>query len=79
MKPYYGVDAPNVVKSLFLLSLLFAILTWFSWLIQHVVWFWVAFSYTFSICLSLLITGSWMIYGTKVIKPRIVLGHDSKS
>jgi ubiquinone/menaquinone biosynthesis C-methylase UbiE len=32
-----------------------------------------AFLYTFSTCLALLITGCWMLYGIKITKPRIAL------
>ena len=73
MKPDYGIDAPNVVRNLFLFSLILAALAGFSFLIQSAVWFWIAFLYTFPTSLALFITGCWMLYGIKVTKPRIVL------
>ena len=73
MKPDYGIDAPNVVRNLFLFSLILAALAGFSFLIQSPVWFWIAFLYTFPTSLALFITGCWMLYGIKVTKPRIVL------
>lgn len=73
MKPDYGIDAPNVVRNLFLFSLILATLACLSFLIQNTVWFWIAFLYTFSTCLALLITGCWMLYGIKITKPRVAL------
>lgn len=73
MKPDYGIDAPNVVRNLFLFSLILAALAGFSFLIQNAVWFWIVFLYTFPTSLVLLITGCWMLYGIKITKPRIAL------
>jgi ubiquinone/menaquinone biosynthesis C-methylase UbiE len=73
MKPDYGIDAPNVVRNLFLFSLILAALAGFSFLIQGPVWFWIAFLYTFPTSLALFITGCWMLYGIKVTKPRTLL------
>ena len=73
MKPDYGIDAPNVVRNLFLCSLILAALAGFSFLIQNAVWFWIVFLYTFPISLVLLITGCWMLYGIKITKPRTAL------
>lgn len=73
MKPDYGIDAPNVVRNLFLSSLLLTIPTYFSFHIQNPVWSWIAFLYTFPTCLALLITGCWMLYGIKITKPQIIL------
>ena len=73
MKPNYGIDAPKVVRNLFLFSLLSAAFAGFSFLIQSAIWFWIAFLYTFPTSLALFITGFWMLYGIKVTKPRIAL------
>lgn len=73
MKPNYGIDAPNVVRNLFLFSLILAALAGFSFLIQSPVWFWIAFLYTLPTSLALFITGCWMLYGIKVTKPGIAL------
>ena len=73
MKPDYGIDAPNVVRNLFLFSLILAALACLSFLIQNAVWFWIAFLYSFPTCLALLITGCWMLYGIKITKPRVAL------
>ena len=73
MKPDYGIDAPNVVRNLFLFSLILAALAGFSFLIQSPVWFWIAFLYSFPTAFALFITGCWMLYGIKVTKPRTLL------
>lgn len=73
MKPDYGIDAPYVVRNLFLFSLILAALAGFSFLIQSAVWFWIVFLYAFPTAIALVLTGSWMLYGIKITKPRIAL------
>jgi arsenite methyltransferase len=73
MKPDYGIDAPNVVRNLFVFALILDILTGLSFLIQSSLWFWIVFLYAFSSGLALFITGCWMLYGIKITKPKIVL------
>lgn len=58
MKLDYGIDAPNVVRNLFLFSLLLAAFAGFSFLIQSPVWFWIGFLYTFPTSLVLFIAGA---------------------
>lgn len=72
-EPNYGIDAPHVVRNLFLFSLILAGLACLSLLIQNAVWFWIVFLYTFPAAIALFITGCWMLYGIKITKPRIVL------
>jgi len=73
MKPNYGIDAPRVVATLFLLSLLLGIGAVLSFSIQTPLWFWLTFLYTISIALTLFTMACWMLYGMKVAKPRIAL------
>ena len=72
MKGDYGIDAPKVVKNLFLFSFILAAVAICSFYIPYKTWFWVAFIYSFSTSLTLLIMGFWMIYGIKIAKPWIV-------
>lgn len=72
MKPDYGIDAPNVVRNLFVFSLLLALLTFLSFHIPQPTWSWVVFLFTFPASLLLFVTGCWMLYGIKVAKPRII-------
>lgn len=73
MKPDYGIDAPNVVRNLFLSALLLAVFAGLSFFIQNPIWFWLIILYTFPTCVALFITGCWMLYGIKVSKPQIIL------
>ncbi len=73
MKPNYGMDAPGVVRNLFLLSLILAVLAGLSFFIPSHLWFWIVFLYTFSASLLLGMTGCWMLYGIKIEKPRLAL------
>lgn len=73
MKPNYGIDAPNVVRNLFLAALVLAVFGGLSFLIQNPVWSWLIFLYAFPTCIVLFITGCWMLYGIRVTKPRIIL------
>lgn len=69
---YYGIDAPKVVRNLFLFSFLALILAVLSFQIETPIWFWVCFIYTASIAFSLCATGCWMLYCSWVAKPRII-------
>lgn len=72
MKGNYGIDAPEVVRNLFLLSFILMVIAIFSFYIPHKIRFWVVFLYSLSSSLTFLIMGLWMIYGIKIAKPRIV-------
>lgn len=68
----YGIDAPQVVRNLFLFSLLPLGGIALSLLIESPLWFWIFFSYCGLLFLSLFGTGSWMLYSTLLLKPRLV-------
>jgi ubiquinone/menaquinone biosynthesis C-methylase UbiE len=72
-KADYGIDAPNVVRNLFLFSLILFIGSIFAFRVQSPLWFWMAFLYTFPVSLALLGTGCWMLYGIKVVKPKMAV------
>ena len=71
-KANYGVDAPNIIRNLFLCSLSLLIASIFSFRIQTSLWFWLVFLYSFPTFLALFGTGCWMLYGIKISKPKIV-------
>ncbi|HLB40926.1 MAG TPA: class I SAM-dependent methyltransferase [Candidatus Babeliales bacterium] len=74
MKPDYGVDAPHVIRNIFLCAIA-GMIVGPVWLAVHPSgWFYVAVaSYIcFTGFISLLI-GCWMLYGIKVAKPRLLL------
>lgn len=68
----YGVDAPKVVKNLFLCSFCLLLLSTFSFQIQIPLYFWIVFLYASSSSIVFLVTGCWMLYCTKVVKPKMV-------
>lgn len=70
-KADYGIDAPHVVRNLFLFSLSLAVVALFSFCIPSSLWFWIVFLYSFFTFLALFATGCWMLYGIKVAKPKI--------
>lgn len=72
MKGEYGIDAPKVVRNIFLFSFLLMAAAIFSFYIPHAILFWVVFLYSFLTSLTLLSMGCWMLYGIKIAKPRIV-------
>ncbi len=72
-KADYGIDAPGVVRNFFLISLSLLMLSIFSFQIQSALWFWIVFLYSFFTFLPLFATGCWMLYGTKIAKPKIAL------
>lgn len=72
-KPTYGIDAPSVVRNLFLFSLAALALNGLSFLISSPGWFWLAFIYTGATALSFLIGGFWMLYSSRIAKPKIAL------
>jgi len=41
----YGIDAPNIIRNLFLFSLSLLLLSLFSFQIQSGLWFWIIFLY----------------------------------
>lgn len=70
-KADYGMDAPNVVRNLFLFSLILLMGALFAFRIQSPLWFWSLFLSLFLTSLQLFITGCWMLYGIKIVKPRM--------
>lgn len=70
-KVNYGINAPNVVRNLFLFSFALLALAIFSFQIQNILWFWIVFLYSFPMFLALFTTGCWMLYGIKIVKPKI--------
>ncbi|MBS0624991.1 MAG: class I SAM-dependent methyltransferase [Verrucomicrobia bacterium] len=68
-KPSYGIDAPNVVFNLLVFSFVALLLTGLSFYFDKPVWLILYFS---AISLSLFCTGCWLIYSTKVAKPRLL-------
>lgn len=71
-KADYGIDAPYVVRNLFLLSLIFFIGAIFLFDMQTTLWLKIVFSYVSVVALVLLGSGCWMLYGIKVVKPKLV-------
>ena len=71
-KADYGIDAPNIVRNLFLFSLGMLVITFFSFKIQSPLWFYLVIVYCFLTFLTLFISGCWMLYGIKVAKPKII-------
>lgn len=70
MKAQYGIDAPKVVRNLFLFSLLAFVLFGLSFQISSKIWFWIASLYTGLMGVSLFAMGWWMVFSTKIFKPR---------
>lgn len=74
MKPDYGVDAPHVIRNIFLCAIA-GLVVGPLWLAVHPNWwlYWLVAGYIcFAGFISLLI-GCWMLYGIKVAKPRLLL------
>lgn len=72
MKAQYGIDAPKVVRNLFLFSLLAFVLFGLSFQISSKIWFWIASLYTGLMGVSLFAMGWWMVFSTKIFKPRLI-------
>lgn len=68
----YGIDAPKVVRNLFLFSFVALILAALSFQIEKPLWFWIAFIYMTSVAFSLCAAGCWLLYSSLVAKPRII-------
>lgn len=71
-KANYGLDAPIVVQNLVFFSFVALGGCGLSFLIQNPFWFWVSFIYASIASLCLLISAVWMIYSSKIAKPRII-------
>ena len=69
----YGMDAPLVVRNLFLFACVALVLAMYAFQIKHPIWFWVAFLYAGAIALSLFFSGCWMLYSMWVSKPKIAI------
>ena len=74
MKADYGLDAPNVVRNFFFLSLLSLLLAVLTFFIQSPVWFWLAFTYCLFYVVLFPLFGFGMYYSSRFIKPKIILG-----
>ena len=72
MKPNYGIDAPVVVRNLFLFALFALLLTAVSCKISNPVWFRASFLYCSLAFLSLLGAACWIIYSSLILKPRLI-------
>lgn len=71
-KANYGIDAPTLVKGLFSYSFITTLSCIFTFLIENPLSFWITFISTGLSSLSLFITAIWMIYSSKIAKPRII-------
>ncbi len=72
MNTKYGIDAPYVVRNLFLFGFIALALSWPVFWIESPVWFWIAFSYAATTALTLLAFGVWMVYSAWVVKPKVL-------
>jgi SAM-dependent methyltransferase len=68
----YGIDAPNVVRNLFLFSFLTFLTSLILWPLAHSFWTWALFFYLLAAAFFLLASSCWMLYSTLVAKPRII-------
>lgn len=68
-KPSYGIDAPNVVANLLLFSFVALLFTGLSLKFEKPLWLVLYFA---AIALSLFATGCWLIYSTRIAKPRLL-------
>lgn len=68
----YGIDAPFLVRNLFFFAGVAASLAILSFWIDRPLWFWFAFLYTIGSAAALFICGCWMLYGTRIAKPKAV-------
>lgn len=71
-KANYGLDAPLIVQGLFLSSFIAFVACAFCFLIESPLWFWIAFIWAGLTSVSLFISAIWMIYSSKIAKPRII-------
>lgn len=67
----YGIDAPNVIRNLFLASLATLLLLGFTFFIESPIWFWVAFLYLLITALSFFLGGIWTLYSSLILKPKL--------
>jgi cyclopropane fatty-acyl-phospholipid synthase-like methyltransferase len=72
-KANYGIDAPPIVRNLFLGSLTACISVFFSFYLAGSLWFWLTFILAASCALAFFTTGIWMVYSTCALKPRLAL------
>lgn len=70
-KANYGIDAPSIVRNLFLFSFALIMLSIFSFQIKNILWFWIVLLFSFPIAFALLTMGCWMLYGINIVKPKI--------
>ena len=66
-KAKYGIDAPNVIRNLFLFALPMFVVSIFSFRISTLL-----FLCVFLTFLGLFGNGCWMLYGIKIAKPKII-------
>lgn len=72
MKADYGFDAPVVVRNLILFGSLALIGFGLSFLITKPLFFWLATIYTALVSLSLFGAALWMVYSSRILKPKII-------
>lgn len=68
----FGLDAPYIVRNLFIVCLLLAAAMFFSFFITSRPWFWVCFTFSTVLFLHFFATACWMLYSTVHIKPLLV-------
>ncbi len=71
-KADYGIDAPIVVRNLFVFAAAALIVASLSFLIDTPFWFWLAFGYSGFTALCLLASGCWMLHSTRIAKPKLI-------
>ena len=69
----FGIDAPVVVRNLFIFGLLAAALIPLVFWIESSLWFWIALVYLASVAASLLACALLMLYSSLISKKRLVV------
>jgi arsenite methyltransferase len=72
LKVNYGIDAPGTIRNLLFCGLATLFFVALTFQITSRFWFWIAFSYSSLISFSLIGTALWMLYSTKIAKPKII-------
>jgi arsenite methyltransferase len=68
----FGIDAPYIVRNLFLFSFLAAAGMLLCFFIPSRLWFWICFISCFLLFVNLFVTAWWMLYSTLRIKPLLI-------
>ncbi len=69
-KTNFGTDAPTVIRNLFLIAILFSLMTCSVVLINHRIIFWVLLVEGILSSLTFALTALWMVYTSWVFKPK---------